>query len=118
MEEGSSYGTQEEPKEKLACPVCSRTYSCKSTLDRHMKQVHIDVDLEEARETLSSGACPLCDAHVRNGDNIVVHLQEAHHVNIETEELHFDSIESRLFFANLCLPSPQFLVVLFDIVSY
>lgn len=97
-EDGLSGEHQKEKKEKLSCPipVCSQTFCNKFSLNRHIKQSHSDVASEYVVEQVSSsGKCPLCDAQVRHGDSVTSHLKEAHQVNVETEKLHFKTVDGK-----------------------
>nr|CAH7728279.1 unnamed protein product [Callosobruchus chinensis] len=47
----------------------------------------------EAPAPTTSGLCPLCDVGVKNGDNIIAHLEESHDVIVESEKLNFNTFE-------------------------
>lgn len=89
----------EAAKKKLPCPDCSQTFSCKFTLDRHMANKH---DVVKS-QTLPSGECPLCNAHVDHGESVMVHLREAHGFDVETQELHFNSIDGKFEHTYICV---------------
>ncbi|CAH1962748.1 unnamed protein product [Acanthoscelides obtectus] len=72
----------------MLCHVCSEGFRTKFILTRHLKEMH-----GEVLPITSSGVCPLCDVDVKNGDNILAHLEKAHQVTVESEKLYFKSIE-------------------------
>lgn len=115
-EDGLSGEHQKEKKEKLSCPVpvCSQTFCNKFSLNRHIKQSHSDVASEYTEQASSSGKCPLCDAHVRHGDSVTFHLKEAHQVNVETEKLHFDTVESKFSCCLISLIQLELIAVQFN----
>lgn len=71
---------------KYICSECHRSYSTQYVLNRHLKKIH-------CIEKQGKSVCPLCDAPVRMGRNFTDHLKELHNVDVDTEEIIFDSLE-------------------------
>ncbi|RZF40651.1 hypothetical protein LSTR_LSTR009446 [Laodelphax striatellus] len=77
---------------KFKCELCNSSYILERYLKRHMKGVH-NVELASS---VHKKKCPLCPfvSHKLYRDEMLSHFRDAHAIQITTEKLVFDDMES------------------------
>lgn len=84
-----------KPKTVVSCQDCDKTFTRKSSLMRHAREVHNKYDASShAREC---GACPICKESLQNYSAVVIkHLKIVHSISVEVEEKLFPSLEGMI----------------------
>lgn len=72
------------------CYICDKIFSANSNLNRHLRKIH----KENVQSPYNNVKCALCDATCPSSSMYIIHLDDVHHVHIETDELTFPDAKS------------------------
>lgn len=94
--------TEPDPALRVKCSVCSKLFSNTYSLKRHFKSHNENGDHTYSNESQKSSRllCPQesCDEKCPNYRSLRIHLSDVHSLEIENEELEFNSLEGKLTF--------------------
>lgn len=87
----SGPGPGAEPQAKYSCPICDKSFSKKSNIVRHVKNVHRDGGLKLALQR-ASVSCEQCKATFCHRERLLQHGMAQHGFRAHTVKMEFATV--------------------------